>query len=312
MDRLHVHVGELVGDIEIGVANDLHLVHADQFRIAGGQVEFLVDDAFAGLGEHGQPAERDLAVAAVVMAHDAFIIFHITGHDRHFRSKIDVLERVEDRFVQGQDLGGHPAGKIDEPGIDPVGFQDHRGIESTVRFADRRQEFPRCRQIIRRFGMARGAQITDILQAGLDPVQPLVHKSIRLFHIQTDRFEGLVVFKHFGTHVLEGVLPFLTVMENMPVNAGGAGLFVFQQRIGDAGISRHHKCPVVEFRSLAGADDDIFHDLAETAHRGPADFFDGMFAHDQISSILISLTVSRTSGSALIWLIAALICFSSV
>ena len=59
MDRLHIHVRQLVRNIEIGVADDLDFVHTHQFRVARGKVEFLVDDSLAGLRQHGQTAERN-------------------------------------------------------------------------------------------------------------------------------------------------------------------------------------------------------------------------------------------------------------
>ena len=57
-------------DIEIGVADDFHLVHADQLRIAGGQVEFLVDDTFSGGGDNCELAEGDFTVTAVKLCHE--------------------------------------------------------------------------------------------------------------------------------------------------------------------------------------------------------------------------------------------------
>ena len=280
VNRFHIHVRQLVGNVEIGVADDFDLVHAYQFRVARGKMEFLVNDAFARLGQNRQPAERDFTVSAVKMTHDAFIIFDIAGNDRHFRGEIHILECVQNRLIQRLHFHGHPAGEINETGIDAVCLQNQSGVECAVRFAHRRQKFAGRGQIIRRFGVSRRAQIHDVFQTGFDAVEPVVHKIIGFFHIQSDVGERFVVCQHFFPDSFQRVFPFLAVVQNVSVNTRRTGFFVFEQGIGNAGICGNHERAVVKFRAFALADNDIVHDLAETAHRGPADFFNGMLSHD--------------------------------
>jgi hypothetical protein len=63
VNGFHIEVRKLVGNVEVGVADDLDLVGAmTPGRLA--EVVFLVNDAFACVGKDGDLAESDFAVAS--------------------------------------------------------------------------------------------------------------------------------------------------------------------------------------------------------------------------------------------------------
>src|SRR5690606_5392696 len=60
------------------------------------------------------------------------------------------------------------------------------------------------------------------------------------------------------------------------VHAGLAGLFVFQQEIGDTAIGGDHENALVETVTLTRAHQDVVTDVAVLAHAGAADLLDGV------------------------------------
>ena len=279
MNRLHIHVGKLIGNVEIRIADDLHFVDSDQFRVARGKMKLLVNNAFLGVCENRNLAECNLAVTAVKTLHDAFVIFDVACHDRHFPVEFDILERGKNRFVQRHDIGRHPAGEVDETRVDSVRLENFHGVVCAVRFAESREKFTRGRQVFGRPGMSGAAQECNVFQAFPDGVDTLIHKPVRISDIQADAFKAPVVFEHSFTDFLQCLRPVFVVSCNVPVNSGFTGLFILEKQIGDSGISGNDKHSVVELRAFSGTDDHIVHDFAETAHRSPADFFNGVISH---------------------------------
>ena len=124
MDRLHRHVGQLVGDVEVGVTDRAHMLDADQLGVAGREVVLLVDDPLAGARHHRELAEGDLAVPAVEGRHHALGALGVAGDDRHALGKVEPGKVVPDRLFHRTRLLILPAGEVDEDRIDAVSFQD--------------------------------------------------------------------------------------------------------------------------------------------------------------------------------------------
>ena len=294
MDGFHGHVGQLVGNVETGVTDGAHFVHADHLGVAGAQMEFLVDDAFTGLSGHSQLAEGDLTVTTVEFGHDAFGAFGITGHDGHAGVQIQILHVTDDVFFHREEFLITPAGKIDENGVDTVFLQNQCRVEGTVGFTHGAQQFTGGRQIGAAVEVAEAAQFHQMLQAVVDAFHAFVDKVVGGFHIQTETFKSMVDLDHFKPGVFQLFLPGIIVpCGETAVDAGFSGLFVFQQQVCDAAVGGNHKDTVVKFRTFALADDDIFDDLPEAAHAGAADLFHGVITHSPDFSNVFQEKIER-------------------
>ena len=81
VDRLHAHIGELVGDIVIGAADLAHILRSHKARIGARKVEFLVNDRFARAGQCRDGGEGHFGIAAVEFAHQPFAALRVAGDD---------------------------------------------------------------------------------------------------------------------------------------------------------------------------------------------------------------------------------------
>ena len=197
VDGLHVEIGELVGDVEIGVADDLHFVFADDLRIGRAEMVFLMDDAFAGACDDGDLREGDFGIAAVETRHDAFVIFDIACDDWHGCGDVDTFEAAADRLVESHLLFFHPAGQIDENGVDAVFFQNQDGIVGGMRLPDGRKHFTRRKEIAVHVELAISAELLEVEEAVADAVEAFVDEFVRRVQIESEIREGAVEAEHF-------------------------------------------------------------------------------------------------------------------
>ena len=91
VDGFHVQVGHLIGDVEIRLPDHPDFLGSDQNRVPAAKMVLLVDDAFAGAGQHGQFAEGDFAITARELSHNADVTFDEPGDDGQFRLDVDIL-----------------------------------------------------------------------------------------------------------------------------------------------------------------------------------------------------------------------------
>ena len=94
----------------------------------------------------------------------------------------------------------------------------------TYVFPERGKKLPRGRQIFRRLGMSRAAQIHDVFEAFTDRVDALVDKLVGFRNVKADALEGTVVFQHLRTDFLKRFRPVLAVLGDISVDAGFPGL----------------------------------------------------------------------------------------
>ena len=273
VDGLHVEIGELVGYIEIGMPDDLHLVFADDLRVGRAEMVFLMDDAFAGARDDGDLRECDFGIAAVETRHDAFVVFDIACDDRHGGGDVDPFEAAADRLVEGRLLFFHPSGQIDENGVDAVFFQNQDGVVGGMGLTDGGEHFAGREEISVHVELAVCAELLEVEEAVADAVEAFVDEFVRHVQIESEIGERAVEAEHFGADGFECVLPSVVVPREFAVDARGAVFLVFEQEVGDAAIRGDDEDSVVKFGWLAVADDDVLEDFPESGHGGAADFF---------------------------------------
>lgn len=230
MNCLHRHVGELVGDIVVRMADRADLVRPDQLRVAGRKVELLVDDPLPRSGHDRELAEGDLTVTAVEFGHDAFLALRIAGHDRHAACEVETGEVAGNGLLHRVGVLVAPAGKIDEDRVHAAFAQDQRGVERAVRFADRTQEFARRREVVLAVEVAEAAQLHQVTQAVLDAVHALVDEVVRRCLIEPEFFERAGQPDHFVAGLFELVLPDPVAGCETRIDARLGGLLVFKQK----------------------------------------------------------------------------------
>ena len=180
---------------------------------------------------------------------------------------------TDDVFFDAFRLIFLPAGEVDENSVYIVLTQDLHSVECTVGFAYGTQKFPGGGQVIFGAEVAVSTQFENVPQAVTDAVHTLIDEVVGNGLIQTDAFKGAVVFDHAVAGFRQFQFPIAVAGGEKPVDAGGTGLFIFQQKVGDPAVCGNYKNTVVKFRTGTLADKDVVHQLAEAAHGSTADFF---------------------------------------
>ncbi len=80
MHGLHPDIGQLIGDIVVGITDGVGVLFADNTGIGRTEMVFLMDNCLIGLEVGGDFGEGDFGVAAVELAHDAFGALGVAGH----------------------------------------------------------------------------------------------------------------------------------------------------------------------------------------------------------------------------------------
>ena len=78
------------------------------------EVEFLVNDRPAGLGEHGDAREGHFRVSARVAPDHAPLAPGVAGHDRHLPREVDRRQRIENALVEADLVLFAPHRQVDE------------------------------------------------------------------------------------------------------------------------------------------------------------------------------------------------------
>ena len=308
MDRLHAHVGELVGHIVIGPADDADLVEADRLRIGAAEVELLVDHRLARLGQRRHAGEGHLGVAAVMALHQRLLALGIARQDRHLGGEIDVFERRADAFVERRLAVVAPARQIHEAGIDAAVAQEKRRDHRRMGLAERRDHLADGHQVLFETELAEGAETAQVDQAAADSLDPLAHEIVRGPAV-AGVVEDLGVDRlHVAADGGEGVAPgpFGIGAGEQRVHARLAGLLVLEQLVGDAAIGGDDENPVVEIVTLAAADQDILQQFLMPKHGCSADFLDCMVGHGSLSGQCLGCVcrVGRAFGRIAVRLVA--------
>ena len=178
VDRLHAHVGELVGDVVVGLADDAHGVLADDLRIRRGEVELLVDDGFARTGDDGDARQRHFRIAAVVCGHQGRPALRVAGDDRQFLRNVDVGEGAADVLVEVVLALVAPAGQVDIARIDAALAQEQGGVVGRMRLAEGGQHLAHGQEMVLELEMAVGAQPVEIDQAGAHALDALADEGV--------------------------------------------------------------------------------------------------------------------------------------
>ena len=193
------------------------------------------------------------------------------------------------RLVEGQHVGVLPAGQVHETGVHAACLEHQHGIVGAVGLALRAEELAAGGQVIVVPHVAERADAPQGFQAGTHPVDAPVHERVRLGLVEAGVPKRAVAVDHLLPHRLEGVDPGRVPGGEQGIDAGGPGLLVLQQGVGNAAVGRHHESPAIQVGTGSAAHDDLFHDLAETGHRGPANLLYRMFTlHDLTFSVGIA------------------------
>ena len=269
VDRLHAHVGQLVGDIEIGVADRMDLAFADDHRVAGTEVVFLVDHRLRGIQQHCNLGEGHLRIAPVELPHDPFRSFGVAGGKADGFGWIERGEGVFDPGIDSPFLAVLPAAQIDIGRIVAEVLQDIGAVEGAVHLADGGEEFPRGQQHLGAVDIAGGNDIVHTLQDIDGKGDPFADEPVGGGHIETDAGKTAVQFAEPVLQADHRRLVFGVLLEAL-VDAGLSGLLMLQQFVGHSRISRNDIDPVVDIVFIL--EDDVVQDFPEAGHGSATDF----------------------------------------
>ncbi len=300
MDRLHAHVGELIGHVVVGLADRMHLVVADDLRVGAGEVVLLVDQRLARARQAGDAREGDLAVAAAVERHQPVAVagagLGVAGADRQLARQVDVGERLLNPGVEG--LGRillAPAGQIDEDAVHAAPLKQQHGVVGAVRLADGGQHLAHGHQVRFQLEVAETAQPVQVDQTAPDALDAVEHEAVRQLEIglilEDAGVEGAHLAPDLGQRVAPGPVRFGPGVEL--IDARLAGLLVLQQPVREAAVGGDHEDPVVEIRAGPLTDQDIVEDGVDVAHRRAADLVNRVLAARRRLGIAAYAVVGR-------------------
>ena len=241
-------------------------------------MELLVNDRLARPGDHGHPRQGDLAVTPVVGAHQHLAALRIASDDGELGRDVDIGKGVLDHLVKRQLAIVAPAREVNEARANPAPVEQQRGVEGRMRLAQRSQHLPNRQQVLVEPEMARRAQAPKVGQARANAFDPLVNEAVGDPAVVGVGKDALIVRPHLIGDAGQGIGPDRAFpgIGKKGVDPGLAGLLVLQQRVGDAGIGRHHENSIVERRARAIADQHGIQQLSGSGHRGAADLLNGM------------------------------------
>ena len=281
VNRFHPHIRHLVSHVIVGMAQLAHSALPHQIGISRRQVKFLVDDRLAGAGQSRQTRKRHLGIAPVKFPHQPFGTLGIARDNRHFLLGVHVLHGAGDPVVQRNIAFVPPARQVHEPGVHPGALQHQRGHKGRMRLAQTRQQFADLQHMFRQPEMAVAAQALQVDQAIARAVDPFRHKGPRLFNIRRMiQHSGMGRF-HRGPDTGQRVMPAVAGIGvgKLRIDPRFAGLFMFQQQVGDAAKGRHHEHAAIKIGPLTPADEQRIPQFTDTGHRRAPDFFNSMMGH---------------------------------
>lgn len=270
MDGLHAHVGQLVGNVEVGAADRVDVFLADDQRVAGAEVVFLMDDGFLGSEQDRDLGKGDFRIAPIELAHDAFCTFGVACGETDGREGVDCFEAGLDALVDGQLPAVFPAAQVYKGRVVAAILQDVGGVEGAVHFAERGQQFARGKQQGRAGHVARSQHVIHAAQDVDGQVNMVADEVVGFLQIKACGHEGLVQFEQAvaqGQHLPRIILLFPKEL----IYAGLTGFFVLEQFIGDPSIGRDD---VDSAKDVAWVTQyDVVDDLRKPGHGCSADLF---------------------------------------
>jgi len=237
-----------------------------------------VDDRLAGTGSGGDLRKGDLAVAAIEGVHQAFAAVRVTGGDHQFAGQVHLGETVAHHVLEGQRRVAVPAGQVDHLGVDAAVLERQHRIEGAVRFAERGEHLADLHQVFVELEVAVGAQALQATHALAGVVQARVDELVGRAQLELAGEQFGVLAEHARAHGFQCVEPgaFVTGIGEALIDAGLAGLLVFQQQVGHAAVGRDDEDALIECIAFATADKDVVQQFFEAAHGCAADLFYGM------------------------------------
>ena len=170
---------------------------------------------------------------------------------------------------------GLPAAEVDKAGVHTVALQQLRGIPGAVGLTDAGQHFPHGVQVLLQGEVAVLAKSLQVLQAFPGAVQALVDELVGPAGGELITEQLPVDAVQMFAQRLQRLLPagFVAAAGKKPVHTVAPGFFVIQQRIGHAGIGRHHEHAPVQGITAHRVQYDVVAHRGVVAHGRAADFF---------------------------------------
>lgn len=280
VNGLHAHVGQLVGHVEVGAADRMDVLLADDQRVAGAKMVFLVDDGFRGTQEDRDLGKGHFRIAPVELAHDALCAFGVARGETDGREGVDAFEAVLDAFVDGQLSAVFPAAQINKSGVVPAILQDVGGVEGAVHLAQRGQQLPRGQQQGRTGDIARGQDVIHAAQDVDGQVDVIFDEFVGDVQVKSGGHEGLVQLEQAfaqGQHFF-GII---FLLPEKLINSGLAGFLVFQEFVGNPAVGGYDVDPSKNVGRVAK--DHIIDDLRKPGHGCSADFFNTQLSFHGLS-----------------------------
>ncbi len=263
VNGLHTHIGQLIGDVVVGVAHRMGVFRADDQRVAGAEVVFLVNNRLGSAEQNGDLGKCHLRIAAVEFSHNAFRTFGVAGGETDGRERVDLVETVLDPLVDSQLPAVIPTAQVDIARIITEIFQDIGGIEGTVHLAERGQQLACRQQELGAGDIAGGKHVFHAAQNVDRQIDPVADEIVGIGQRESCRYQ---TFVHFDQAVpqsqhLAGIV--LLILEQL-VDPRLPVLLVLEQVVGHSGVGGYHINPAIDIIFIA--QDDIFQYLLKTSH----------------------------------------------
>ena len=299
VDRFHTEVRQLVSNVIVGAPQGDDLIRTDNVGVRGTEVVFLVDDRFAGVGNHRDPAEGHLAVAPVEGTHQAFLALGIPRHDRQLTAQVHRVECLLELFIQRQQFIVAPPGQVHEPRIDAFLLKLQGSVEGTVGLTDTGQHFTSRQQMLLKLELPVGTQTLQINQAAANAFDAVSDELVRLL-LEHGVREQLAIdvgqeLDQFGEVVAPG--PVRLGIGEQGIDTRFSGFLVLQQFVGDTAIGGDHEDALVQVVLGAPAENDVVAHRLIIAHGGAADFLYGMlFASHNVTVVILQNECREMAG----------------